>query len=509
MQIPALGHCAPRGTRRIIYNSDPSNTIAHLSEPEAKPEELREVVRLWDEEGGIDTVVQEIWHQGWTHFWRTDRCGYDGRPHHQRLVPMMDAGITPVEVYIDECHRRQMTFLAGFRINDRHGHNADLFERLNRDHPEWILRGYRPSSPRTADPRSCEVGCALDYSVDAVRDWIFSVMEDAANRFDIDGIELNYHRLPACFPKGRAEASHPIMTGFVRRVRAMLDEAGRRKGRKLLLGTRVLVDLAGCGKMGLDVPTWIADRLIDYVAPGDLGFTDPNGKYEEFVHLARQRDCFVYPQIQAKLGYHHRELVQTAAHCRADAMNFYGAGADGVSLQNYFDVEAFGVLKELRDADGLASRDRHYVFYPIWGPSGGSQAGYEWDFPYKTEEIVLDRRTPGTRKTFRFRVCEHLPADSRVRGKDLISGAMLTFKPAISREDELAVDINGRVVGAHEIQYEWPDDSDEGPLCRLAFNAPPAVYGDNHLGLTLVKSATGSEGDILMNEVEVIVKATV
>ncbi|MDA0313305.1 MAG: family 10 glycosylhydrolase, partial [Gemmatimonadetes bacterium] len=426
---------------------------------------------------------------------------------HQRLVPMMNEGITPVEVYIDECHRRGMTFLAGFRINDRHGHNADLFEKLNQDHPDWILREYKPSSPRTCDPRSHDVGCALDYSVEAVRDWVFSVMEDAASRFDIDGIELNYHRLPACFPKGQAEASHAIMTGFVRRVRAMLDEAGRRKGRKLLLGARVLVSLAGCRKMGMDVPTWIEDRLVDYVAPGDIGFTDPNARYEEFVHLARQHDCFVYPQIQAKLGYHHRELVQTAAHCRADARNFYGAGADGVSLQNYFDVQEFGVLKELRDADGLASSDRHYVFYPIWGPNEGSQAGYEWDFPYTTEEVILDRNSPGVRRTFRFRICEHLPAESRVNGKDLISGAKLIFRPGISPGDELAVDINGHDVGPGEIQYEWPDDSDEGPLCRLSLSSPAAVYGDNHLGLTLVHSASGPEGDILMNAVEVIVKA--
>ena len=37
-----LGSLTPRGTRRVIYNSDLSNTTCHLSELEAKPEELRE-----------------------------------------------------------------------------------------------------------------------------------------------------------------------------------------------------------------------------------------------------------------------------------------------------------------------------------------------------------------------------------------------------------------------------------------------------------------------------------
>ena len=215
MQIFALGSLAPRGTRRVVYNSDPSNTTRHLSEP-AKPEELRQVVRNYAAKGAIDTLVQEIWHQGWSEFWRTDKCGYDARDPHRRLVPMMDDGVMPIEVYIDECQQQGMEFIAGFRMNDRHGHNADWFAQLTQDKPEWILQGYEPSSKRTTDPRSYALGCALDYSQEEVRNWLFSLMADVAHRFDIDGIEFNYTRLPACFPRGKAEGSHANMTGFVR-----------------------------------------------------------------------------------------------------------------------------------------------------------------------------------------------------------------------------------------------------------------------------------------------------
>ena len=507
MRDVALGSLTPRGTRRVIYNSDPSNTTRHLSEPAAKPEELRRIVRNYAREGAIDVLVQEIWHQGWTQFWRTDRCPYDARDQHQRLVPMMDAGVMPVEIYIDECHKQNMTFIAGFRVNDRHGHNADLFERLSREKPEWILKEYKPSSPRTTDPRSYQYGCALDYSVEGVRDWVFSIMEEAANRFDIDGIELNYTRLPACFPKGKAEGSHAIMTGFVRRVRAMLDKAGQKKGRQLLLGVRVLQHLEGCTKMGLDIPAWIKERLIDYIVPGDIGFTDFNAKFEAFVGLARAHDCHVYPQIQNLLGYNHRTLVQTPDHCRAAVQNFYGAGADGFSTQNCFEVRDLATLKRLRDPNRLVSEDRHYVFYPIWGSDGGSQAGYQWDFPYRPEQIVLDRRKPGERGEFRFRICEHLPADSEIRGEGEICGAILIFRPGIVPGDELSVDINGKTILAETIECEWFDEKDRPPVCRFALRSPPAIYGDNHLGLTLGKSAPGAKGEIVMNEVEVIVKA--
>ena len=43
----ALGSLEPRGTRRLIYNSDPSITTRHLSDPVAQPEELRRVVRIY------------------------------------------------------------------------------------------------------------------------------------------------------------------------------------------------------------------------------------------------------------------------------------------------------------------------------------------------------------------------------------------------------------------------------------------------------------------------------
>jgi len=422
---------------------------------------------------------------------------------------MMDAGVMPVDVYIDECHKQGMEFIAGFRMNDRHGHNADWFEQLTKEKPDWILKGYKPSSKRTTDPRSYELGCALDYSVEGVRDWIFSIMEDAANRFDIDGMELNYTRLPACFPLGEAEAHHATMTDFVRRVCAMLEGVGEKKGRKLLLGVRVLQHLEGCLNMGFDIPTWMKDRLIDYIAPGDIGFTDVNAQFEAFVKLARASDCYVYPQIQAMLGYYHRDRVQSPDHCRAAVQNFFGAGADGFSTQNVFEVEAYRTLKELRDPDRVAVGNRHYVFYPLWGPNGSGQVGYHRDFPYHTEEIVLDREKCGVRKAFRFRLCEHLPVTSSVNGKEVISGALMTCRPGIVPGDEIAIDINGETIPAKDIWFEWAEGGGQPPLCSFALASPPAVFGDNHLGMTLKKGSPDKKENIVLHDVEVFVKAVV
>ena len=68
---------------------------------------------------------------------------------------------------------------------------------------------------------------------------------------------------------------------------------------------------------------------------GDFGFTDFNEKYEDFVSIARQHNCYVYPQVQPRLSI-DTEFLMDMPQYRAALQNFYAAGADGFSTQNYF-----------------------------------------------------------------------------------------------------------------------------------------------------------------------------
>ena len=141
---------------------------------------------------------------------------------------MMDTGVMHVEVYIDECRNQKIEFIVGFRMNHRHGHNINYCDKITKEHPEWMLKEYKPTSG-DADPRSRELGSALDCLQDGVRDWLCSIMEEVSNHFDVDSIEWNCTRMIQCFPSDKAEKNHAIITGFVRRVRAMLDEAGQER----------------------------------------------------------------------------------------------------------------------------------------------------------------------------------------------------------------------------------------------------------------------------------------
>ena len=159
----------------------------------------------------------------------------------------------------------------------------------------------------------------------------------------------------------------------------------------------------------------------------------------------------------------------------------------------------------MRDRRQLAAQNRHYVFYPIWGPNTGAQAGYQEDFPYCAEEIVLRREKPGGRGIFRFFLCEHLAGASKIAADEAISGAMLVCRPKLLPGDEVEIDINGQTIPAEDIQYQWPAQQGQPPVCSFALGAPPAVYGDNWLEATLAASDPQASDDIVIEELEVFV----
>ena len=496
-----LGELKPRGDRRLIYVSDPSNTTSHLSDPPQEGE-FRKIIRNYML-GGVDTVVQEVFAECMTMFWRSDLVPYDIRPHHRTMVPMMDRGTMPIEIYIDECHRQGMEFIAGFRMNDRHGHHPDYFRQLCEEKPDWVLREYKPSW-RGAPQESHDYGCSLNYAVEGVREFLLSIMAELVSRFDLDGLEFSYSRLLECFPAHQAAESADIMTDFIRQAREMLNN----KSGDLVLGVRIPQQMAGCLRWGLDIPTWVREGLIDYIAPGDFGFTDFNEKWEDFTLIARQSDCLVYPQTQPKIGIElDPTTLMTHSQYRAALQNIYAAGADGFSVQNHFfhwgrftvgserpdspdrfrereepeHPDAYpnplNFLQMLKDPAMLASGPRHYTFLPLWGKGRGLAENYE------KEEIALTRGEPDQRGTYRFRICDQPPS-----GQEPSADCRLIFQiDGITKGDQLVVEINGSEVPASALHWELESDP---ASCSLDISAPRFQYGDNHLGVTLADSAT-------------------
>ena len=247
-----LGTYSPRGERRIIYVSDPSSIARnYLPDPVSEDD-----LRSWVDEladAGTDTFIQETYTQGWTVYWRGDRFEYDARPQHRRFLPLLDAGVQPLQVLLERSHERGMEFMAGIRVNDNHGHisveqGVGSGSSFVTENPQWHLEE-KPSSGRA------RLSTHMDFTFSEVRDYVFEVASEIVEQFDVDGLELCF-RDHGYFPMGAGRERMPLMTGLVARIGEMLKGKSAGRGKKLELGVRVHESMEECLDTGLDVPTW-------------------------------------------------------------------------------------------------------------------------------------------------------------------------------------------------------------------------------------------------------------
>ncbi|MCY3759076.1 MAG: family 10 glycosylhydrolase [Acidobacteria bacterium] len=526
-----LGSLSPRGSRRILYVSDPSSIARrHLPDPVSERD-----LRKWVDTlaaARVDLFIQEAYTQGWTTYWRSPRFDYDARPQHRRFLPLLDQGKQPLGILLDQCRRRGMTFMAGLRVNDNHGHvsirqGVGAGAAFLVDNPQWQIRE-TPPGPYYA------LSTPFDFTFDPVREYLYSVTVELVDRFDVDGLELCF-RDHFYFPPGKGPERKDLMTGLVRRIRRMLDEKGKERNRKLLLGARVFQTLEECDTMGLDVPAWIAEELIDYVSPADTMYCEPNLPLEAFSRLTRSGPCLLYPgllpwssiRMRRRLGGQPITLDQQ----RALAMNMYGAGADGIFFYNHFVPLSWAPfyphmlrgLAETREPGDLTRGNRHYVFEPVWAGCLGFGVDKTATGVVKADKMVLKRGTPGGEGKYRFRICERV---GRARGASLlfrayhavdgdrfqvrVNGTPVPDSRLRRRSDERRSDLKAIVDPNSTSSSGLPPVPDlPGPFSTFWFDLtePPAQFGDNWLEVSLTHGDPDQTRDILIDEVEVFVSA--
>jgi len=247
-------------------------------------------------------------------------AGYDARI--REISPgfgaLHESGQDQIAILRDRCRKHGMQFLVCLRMNDRHGiaRTATFYV----ENPDLRLDGY-PGG--------------LDYKHARVRNKVLAFIAEVLDRYDVDGIELDYMRWCHVFRSEEAVKNTPLLTDMTRKARVLVDAAAKKRGRrKLLLSVRIPQTLDECRRLGFDVKTWVRERLVDYICPSDFFFSDFNIAVENYVALCRGTDCKVYPTIHPLIQVNHPENI-TRANYRALARGFYACGAAGLSTYNY------------------------------------------------------------------------------------------------------------------------------------------------------------------------------
>jgi len=230
---------------------------------------------------------------------------------------------------IQRCRHHGIEPWISLRMNDVHENN-------NLDHPFHSALWRKRELFRQGHPGY--FACALDYAHPRVREHYRALIAETFDRYDIAGLELDFMREPYLFSVGKEQEGRRILTEWLRGVRVLADEAALRRGHAVRLGVRVPSCPDTALGLGLDVPAWASEGLVDLVvaAPrwATLEFAMPLKKWRERlgerVTLAGGLEVNYRPSPVAP------QRVVTCEEAAGAAVAVLSGGADVVYLFNYF-----------------------------------------------------------------------------------------------------------------------------------------------------------------------------
>ena len=244
----------------------------------------------------------------------------------KNLKVALAAGMDPLKLVIDRAHEKDIQVIANLRINDAStpdGPNRYMLNRLKVEHPEYMIGEEDPDRPRVA---TC-----LNFAIDEVRQERLDVIEEVCDRYGADGIEINDY-VRVFFKPSEIERHTPLLTDFVRSVRELLNRIGEKRGKRLMLATRSHPREDANLSVGMDVRSWIGEKLVDAVVVDNDSFDlDPEAHYGWLVDAAEKNDVWVYPRL-GRLPYDDRHHKPPIEMYRAVATNQMAAGAAGIYL---------------------------------------------------------------------------------------------------------------------------------------------------------------------------------
>ncbi len=281
------------------------------------------------------------------------------------LVAMNKLGTDPLSAVIDYGHKNHMEVFWSYRMNNPECSFAPWARsRKKRDNPACIMgvaadwKKYPLTDPRAWWTLS-------DYENPEVRDDIVRMVEDICQRYDVDGIELDFIRHPLFFrPNLEGKPVQPqhvaMMTDMVRKIRAVTEQQSLRRGRPILVLVRAPLSVQSCLDIGLDIRAYLEQDLIDILIAGqDYIQMAVASSLKDMVDLAHQYQVPAYALLVPPKPYDRYRYDNRAWW--AAAMNRWHWGADGIYLFNLFPSEPDERFSQLGSVETLKGRDKIYA----------------------------------------------------------------------------------------------------------------------------------------------------
>ena len=427
----------------------------------------------------------------------------------------------PLTVLAADCRRRGIPFFPRIRMNSHYiidpAHPG--YGRFRRERPDLLIG--RPGEQLPERSLEWAIRTGKDYAFPEVRQYMETVIYETFERFDVDGVELDFMRHPGWFRIDDAQANAYLMTDLVRRVRSRLRFREGVGGRRQWLIVRVPPTLADSLRTGLDVTTWVDQNLVDIVVVGG-GFIPFETPVAQFVEAARGSDCRIYGCIEATRYIDERHLFALASR-------WYEDGADGVYLYNFYTMSRdwnARTFTELADPKRMARHDKIHgtdSAGPV-SPVEGHSGGFRYASPATQLPVALQPGFQGEGPCIEVRVSDGIEQalEEDALGKCTLAIRMSSQGLPLGDHDRLEVRLNGdplrweharvHVGGWSRLQIAplfWADyptypQSVEQNTTLIEFDVmtPPLQHGVNQVEIHL---AAGGSKQLVVDGVEITI----
>ena len=215
----------------------------------------------------------------------------------------------------------------------------------------WI--NHKAKRPEIEENAFC-----LDYSKIEVRKHYLSIIEEASQRYELDGFELDWLRFPKYFKEG--EESVTIMTEFVEKIHRILESNGLKHGKKLKLVCRVHETPEESLAVGLDVKAWIKAGFLDAVIAGH-GLTFSSNPIRTWIDIAHPEKVAVYGCLErANFGKRKFDRYGTPEGLRSAVATLRHLGMDGLYLFNYYLPKDYPLFEDFIESDRMSRLPKEY-----------------------------------------------------------------------------------------------------------------------------------------------------
>ncbi len=334
LEIKSLKRAAMSRQRKVIFDNDGSDRGKLCAGNRAQ--DLIEVRTKPALDAEIDTYIYTT---GWGFGigLHDSRIGsalltQEGHLAGNLVADYIRAGTDCLRIQSEYVSQRGKEFFWGMRMNDTHDAGyGGVFMTDNR---------FKRENPDVMFGKDIKYGAvtAVDYLDERVRDFAIAYIMDVVDRYDIDGIFLDFFRHPIFFrsnAQGQPATDEEVaaMTSFMRTVKKELDTRRIERDKYYLVAVRVPDSVEYCHAIGLDIETWLGEELADLLfTAGYLQFNN----WEYSAELGHRFGVPVYPsldesRVRSELPRHRRNCIKGYY---GRAMNVWEAGCDGVFMFN-------------------------------------------------------------------------------------------------------------------------------------------------------------------------------